>query len=106
MAHILRKLVDEHASQGSAIAAETIQRIAKLYEIEKRARGKPPPERTAVRQAHAKPIFDELEDWLGCFSSTSAALSGTRSRSLIASASCQTRSEAGSTLSIAYSLGA
>ncbi len=65
MAHIRRKFVDVHASQGSSIAAETIQRIAKLYEIEKRARGKPPPERSALRQAYAKPIFDDLEDWLG-----------------------------------------
>lgn len=65
MAHIRRKFVDVHASQGSSIAAETIQRIAKLYEIEKRVRGKPPPECTALRQAYAKPIFNDLEDWLG-----------------------------------------
>jgi len=65
MAHIRRKFVDVHASQGSSIAAEAIQRIAKLYEIEKRVRGKPPPERTALRQAYAKPIFNDLEDWLG-----------------------------------------
>lgn len=65
MAHIRRKFVDVHASQGSAIAAEAIQRIAKLYEIEKRARGKPPPERANLRQTYAKPAFDDLEVWLG-----------------------------------------
>ncbi len=32
---------------------------------EERARGKPPPELTAIRQANAKPIFDDLETWLG-----------------------------------------
>ncbi|MCK7616161.1 IS66 family transposase [Roseibium sediminicola] len=36
MAHIRRKFVDVHASQGSSIAGEAIQRIAGLYEIERR----------------------------------------------------------------------
>ncbi|MGH0004268.1 IS66 family transposase [Pseudovibrio ascidiaceicola] len=64
MAHIRRKFVDVHASQGSSIAGEAIQRIAKLYEVEKQARGKPPPERVRQRQEQAKPVFDDLEDWL------------------------------------------
>ncbi|MCP4998303.1 MAG: IS66 family transposase, partial [Hyphomicrobiales bacterium] len=42
MSHIRRKFVDVHASQGSAIAEETIRRIAGLYGIEKEARGLPP----------------------------------------------------------------
>ena len=53
MAHIRRKFVDVHASQGSSIASEAIQRIVGLYEIEKKARGKPSPDRVALRQAHA-----------------------------------------------------
>lgn len=65
VAHIRRKFVDVHASQGSSIAAEVIQRIAKLYEIEKKARGKSPPVRATIRQTQAKPIFDDLETWLG-----------------------------------------
>ncbi|WP_057463324.1 IS66 family transposase [Pseudovibrio sp. POLY-S9] len=64
MAHIRRKFVDIHASQGSAIAGEAIQRIAQLYEIEKQVRGKPPPERKNLRQTHATLVFDDLEDWL------------------------------------------
>ncbi|WP_152986862.1 transposase, partial [Pseudovibrio sp. POLY-S9] len=64
MAHIRRKFVDVHASQGSSIAGEAIQRIAKLYKVEKQARGKPPPERVRQRQEQAKPVFDDLEDWL------------------------------------------
>ena len=64
MAHVRRKFVDVFASQGSAIAEEAIRRIADLYGVEKEARGRPPDERLAFRQSKAKPIFDELEDWL------------------------------------------
>ena len=62
MAHVRRKFVDVFASQGNAIAEEAIRRIAELYAVEKDARSKAPEERVALRQARAKPIFDELED--------------------------------------------
>jgi transposase len=65
MAHIRRKFVDVHRAQGSAIAEEAIHRIACLYAIEKEARGSPPEQRTAIRQAKAKPIIDDLINWLG-----------------------------------------
>jgi transposase len=64
MAHIRRKFVDVQHSQGSAIAEEAIKRIAKLYGIEKEARGHTPEERVQLRQKKAKPIFDDLEQWL------------------------------------------
>ena len=64
MSHIRRKFVDVHASQGSAIAEETIRRIARLYGIEKQARGLPPDKRAKIRQEKARPIFDDLEAWL------------------------------------------
>jgi transposase len=64
MAHIRRKFVDVQQSQGSAIAEEAIRRIAKLYAIEKEARGQSPEGRARLRQAKAKPVFDELEAWL------------------------------------------
>lgn len=64
MAHIRRKFVDVQQSQGSAIAEEAIKRIAGLYAIEKRARGCAAEQRTALRQAGAGPIFDDLEAWL------------------------------------------
>ena len=64
MAHIRRKFVDVHRSQGSAIAQEAILRIGQLYKIEKQARGYPPDERAAIRQSKAKPIYDDLADWL------------------------------------------
>lgn len=64
MAHIRRKFVDVFASQGLAIAEEAIRRIADLYAVEKQGRGKPPDERVALRQDLAKPVFDDLEEWL------------------------------------------
>lgn len=64
MAHVRRKFVDVHRAQGSAIADEAIGRIAQLYAIEKAARGSPPDKRVEIRQASAKPIFDDLEAWL------------------------------------------
>ena len=52
------------AAQGSAIAEEAIKRIAQLYGVEKQARGQSPEARAALRQENAKPIFDDLEEWL------------------------------------------
>jgi len=61
---IRRKFVDVQQSQGSVIAEKAIKRIAKLYGIEKEARGHTPEERVQLRQKNAKPIFDNLELWL------------------------------------------
>ena len=52
MAHIRRKFVDVHKSQGSAIAEEVIKRIATLYGVEKEARGRPPDERVSSDSAN------------------------------------------------------
>ena len=64
LAHVRRKFVDVHRAQGSAIAEDAIGRIAKLYAIEKVARGRLPDERARLRQAEAQPILDDLEVWL------------------------------------------
>jgi transposase len=53
IAHFRRKFVDIHRSQGSPIAEEAIGRIARLYAVEKEARGSPPDRRAELRQAHA-----------------------------------------------------
>ncbi len=63
MAHIRRKFVDVHKSQGSAITEEAIKRIAELYGIEKEVRGRPPDERARIRRRKLKPIFDDPEAW-------------------------------------------
>ena len=62
--HVRRKFIDLIQSQGSQIAEEAIRRIALLYAIEKAARGKPPKQRAGLRQREAKPVFDDLENWL------------------------------------------
>lgn len=64
MAHVRRKFVDVFTAQGSAIAEEAINRIREIYIIEKDIRGRSPEEKAAVRQAEAKPIFNDLETWL------------------------------------------
>ena len=64
MAHVRRKFVDIHRSQGSPIAEEAIGRIAQLYAVEKQARGFPPDRRAELRRTHATPVFDDLERWL------------------------------------------
>ncbi|MDP3961713.1 MAG: IS66 family transposase [Pseudorhodobacter sp.] len=64
MVHVRRKFVDIYESEGSAIAEEVIKRIAALYAVEKAVRYKPVEERVALRQEKAKPVFDNLEDWL------------------------------------------
>ena len=65
MAHVRRKFVDVFKSQGLPVPEEAIKRIAKLYAIEKEARGHSPEERIAIRREKAKPLFDDLEGWLG-----------------------------------------
>ena len=64
MVHVRRKFVDVFEREGSAIAKEVIKRIADLYGVEKEARGKTAEVRVALRQANAKPIFDDLSVWL------------------------------------------
>ena len=64
MVNVRRKFVDIYESEGSAIAEEAIKRIAALYAVEKAVRYKPVEERVALRQEKAKPVFDNLEDWL------------------------------------------
>lgn len=64
MVHVRRKFVDEVERTGSPIAQQAIKQIAQLYAVENDARGKSPEERVTLRQANAKPVFDELELWL------------------------------------------
>lgn len=64
MVHIRREFMKVYDSYKLPVAKEAINRIAKLYEVEKRARLKSPQDRVALRQGYAKPIFDDLEVWL------------------------------------------
>ena len=51
------------AKAKTPIAMEALQRIAALYEIEARVRGKSANDRLAVRQAESKPLVMELRIW-------------------------------------------
>jgi hypothetical protein len=64
MVHVRRKFVEVFERDGSVIARGAIGRIARLHAVEKAARQKSPDERTALRQAKARPVFHQLEAWL------------------------------------------
>ena len=63
-AHVRRKFFDLHAANGSAIAAEMLDRIGALYTIEQAIRGRPPDERRAVRRERSRPALDAMHGWL------------------------------------------
>jgi transposase len=64
MAHVRRKFYDIQVANGSPIAAEAIQRIGALYDIEREIRGKPVELRHQVRQTRARPVVEELHVWM------------------------------------------
>ena len=60
--HVRRGFYDL-AKAKAPIAIEALQRIAALYAIEARVRGKSAADRLAVRQAESKPLVAELRIW-------------------------------------------
>src|SRR6202044_2869248 len=62
-AHVRRKFYDIHVTTGSAIAAEAIERIGLLYDIEREIRGKSIDIRLEVRHTRARPPMDDLHHW-------------------------------------------
>jgi len=63
-AHARRAFYELHQAMNSPVAAEALERIGALYVIEAEIRGRPPQERTALRQARAGPLLDSLQEWL------------------------------------------
>ena len=63
-AHARRKFFDVHAETASPLAAEALQRIAALYQIEAMLRGQPAAARLAGRQIHSAPLFGGLRAWM------------------------------------------
>ena len=60
-----RRRFYEIAKAGSApIAEEALRRIAEIYRIETRIRGRSAAERREVRQAESKPLVADLKTWL------------------------------------------
>jgi transposase len=63
-AHLRRKFFDLFEALASSIAKEALERIGRLYVIEKAIRGRSAEERRAQRQQHAVPILAELHTWM------------------------------------------
>lgn len=63
-AHVRRKFYEIHHAHDSPIAAQALERIARLYGVEAEVRGRPPDERRTVRQARAGPELQSLHAWL------------------------------------------
>jgi len=53
-----------HQATGSPIAAAALDRIAKLYDVERRLRGQPPEVRQENRAIHSRPIIEAMKPWL------------------------------------------
>ena len=67
LAHARRKFMDAKKLQGkgkSGKADKALAKIQKLYGIESRLKGATVETRKAERQQHAKPILDELYEWM------------------------------------------
>ncbi|MBB5405160.1 hypothetical protein HDG41_007256 [Paraburkholderia sp. JPY162] len=56
---------------------EALERIGALYRIEETIRGKPPDERSAHRQEHARPLLDQFHAWLATMLETLSRKSDT-----------------------------
>ena len=62
--HARRKLFEMFVALNSPIAAEAVDRIDILYEIEREIRGLDPEARLAERKARSVPLLNELYRWL------------------------------------------
>ena len=63
-AHVRRKFFDDHATTGSPLAKEALDRIGTLYGIEDLIRGQPPDSRQRIREENTSPCLAELRAWL------------------------------------------
>jgi transposase len=62
--HWRREFFDIDKGGPAPIAHEALERIAALYAIESRIRGRSAEQRRAVRQAETKPLVEKLKAWL------------------------------------------
>lgn len=63
-AHVRRGLFDWHVATKSPTTQEALDRIGKLYDIEREIRGQSADVRRAVRQARAVPLLHTLQQWM------------------------------------------
>jgi transposase len=85
-AHARRKFYDVHVATKAPLAAEALQRIGRLFDVEREITGLAPEERQHIRQAKARPLLTGLADFLD------AALPKLSGRSELAAAIRYTRS--------------
>lgn len=63
-AHWRRKFYDFHQSTASPIAKEVLDRIGRLYDVERTINGKTKEQRQAVRDAKSRPLAESFKTWL------------------------------------------
>jgi hypothetical protein len=63
MAHVRRPFYGLYEAHQSAVAKETLERIAALYVIEEQIRGRSAEERREVRNARSRPLLESLKQW-------------------------------------------
>ena len=63
-AHVRRNFYDIHVATNAPIAGEALQRIGRLFDIERPAMGWAPEQRRLLRQSAARPVMDDLADFL------------------------------------------
>lgn len=71
--HVRRKFYDIYEKTKAPLAAEALERIGALFEIERAAKGKSAAERRVLRREHASPRLESLAGW---FDGLLAKLSG------------------------------
>lgn len=64
MAHARRKFYDLHQANQSTLAAQALDYIGQLYEVERQTKDEPPDRRQAIRAAKARPLADALHQWM------------------------------------------
>jgi len=70
LAHARRKIHDLHVQRATPMTTEALRRIGELYAIEATIRGQSPEQRKRIRQEQARPLLDNLEQWLRDWLST------------------------------------
>jgi hypothetical protein len=63
-AHARRKFFDLHVSSQSAVAAQALQYIGELYEVEREARGLCGDQRHMLRKTRSRPVLNAMQAWM------------------------------------------
>jgi transposase len=64
LAHARRKFDELAKANASPVAAQAIQRVARIYRLESQAREMTVQARLAHRQQHTRPVWNELHAWM------------------------------------------